>query len=216
MGLDAFFGELARLVQSNGTGILLFVLFLLSIIQISPLRLNPWTWISRKFGASVTKAMEDEIGGLKEEIKALKEQQRQDALEVAARLDNVDAAVGGSMKGMAALANRLEEQVAVTARHRIVRTNDELLRGVRHTKENLDQSLYDIKAYESYCGRHPEFRNHMISLSIENIQDVYRRCMKDRSFLEYDVGRDGKAYEDKGFGDYLREYLASGSDEARR
>lgn len=209
MGLDALITEIGRLVSSNGAAILLFVVFLLSIIQIAPVKLNPWTWISRRFGASVTKAMEEEIGALREEIKGLKEQQRQDFVAVGADLANVNASLAESKKALAAMASKVEERAAVTARYRIVSMNDELLRGVSHTKEALDQSLYDVKTYEAYCERHPEFRNHMIAMSIENIENVYRERLRKRDFLEYSA-RDGAG--GMRFSDYLKDYLSPDAD----
>lgn len=213
MGVDLLITEIGRLISSNGATILLFIIFLMSIIQIAPVKLNPWTWISKRFGASVTKAMEEEIGGLREEIKALKEQQRQNFLDVGADLANVNASVSESKKALAAMASKVEERAAVTARYRIVSMNDELLRGVQHTKEALDQSLYDIKTYESYCERHPDFRNHMISMSIENIENTYRERLKKRDFLEYSA-KDGAG--GMKFSDYLKDYLSPDGDDPRR
>lgn len=70
-----------------------------------------------------------------------------------------------------------------SARRRILRTNDEIYNHVKHSREFFDDVLEDINAYENFCRRNPDFRNGKAALAIENIERVYRDCMKDGSFL---------------------------------
>ena len=69
------------------------------------------------------------------------------------------------------------------ARRRILRPNDELYNHVKHSREYFDDILEDVTAYESYCRKNPDFRNGKAALAIENIERVYRECMKDGKFL---------------------------------
>ena len=78
-------------------------------------------------------------------------------------------------------ADELKE--ARSARRRILRTNDEIYNHVKHSREFFDDVLEDINAYENFCRRNPDFRNAKAALAIENIERVYRECMKDGSFL---------------------------------
>lgn len=78
-------------------------------------------------------------------------------------------------------ADELKE--ARSARRRILRTNDEIYNHVKHSREFFDDVLEDINAYENFCRRNPNFRNGKAALAIENIERVYRECMKDGSFL---------------------------------
>ena len=78
-------------------------------------------------------------------------------------------------------ADELKE--ARSARRRILRTNDEIYNHVKHSREFFDDVLEDINAYENFCRRNPDFRNGKAALAIENIERVYRECMKDGSFL---------------------------------
>lgn len=78
-------------------------------------------------------------------------------------------------------ADELKE--ARSARRRILRTNDEIYNHVKHSREFFDDVLEDINAYENFCRRNPDFRNGKAALAIENIERVYRDCMKDGSFL---------------------------------
>ena len=69
------------------------------------------------------------------------------------------------------------------ARRRILRFNDELINHVKHSREYFDDILEDVTAYESYCRENPDFRNGKAALAIENIERVYRECMKEGKFL---------------------------------
>lgn len=70
-----------------------------------------------------------------------------------------------------------------SARRRILRFNDEIINHVKHSREYFDDVLEDVNAYENYCRKNPDFRNGKAVLAIENIERVYRECMKEGNFL---------------------------------
>lgn len=76
-----------------------------------------------------------------------------------------------------------EEREAVAARVRILHFGDEIYRNVRHSKEHFDQTLADITDYEQYCKDHPEFRNNMTTMTVENIKATYQHCLETHDFL---------------------------------
>lgn len=76
-----------------------------------------------------------------------------------------------------------DERDANQTRTRILRFNDELLEGRRHSKESFDVTLGDIDHYGSYCETHPGYKNSVTISATENIQRVYAECMKDHNFL---------------------------------
>ena len=69
-------------------------------------------------------------------------------------------------------------------RARILHFNNQLLRGINHTKEEFTEVLTEIDAYEEYCREHPEYPNNRAVLAIENIQDVYKERLKRHDFLQ--------------------------------
>lgn len=77
----------------------------------------------------------------------------------------------------------MDEQRAITARVRILRCNDEILRGELHSKDSFDQTLLDIDEYEKYCNSHPNFVNNKTKMSVSNIKQCYQRCLEEHSFL---------------------------------
>lgn len=185
MGIDKLITEFMQMLNMNAGGIMLFIIFLMSIIQVAPIKINPWSWIANKISSGIIGTMAESMEKVEDDISTLKED-----------LNMVKKNISSMNDEITNLKDNIEEQAAITARVRILRMNDEILRGTKHTKENLDQCLNDITVYDTYCNEHPKFRNNMTVLSSENIKSVYRECMKNHSFLSYsvsidDIGRNG-------------------------
>ncbi len=70
-----------------------------------------------------------------------------------------------------------------SCRSNILHFNDEVLHGVRHTKEHYDQMLIDINNYELYCAKHQDYKNNVANLAIDNIKRTYKICVEKTSFL---------------------------------
>ena len=69
------------------------------------------------------------------------------------------------------------------SRQRILRFNDEILCGQRHSKEHFDEILEDITVYEHYCNNHKEYENNKAVLAIATIKKTYDNCMDTHDFL---------------------------------
>lgn len=76
-----------------------------------------------------------------------------------------------------------EEKEVRNSRRRILRFNDEIINRVKHSREYFDDILDDVNAYEQYCRKNPDFQNGKAAMAIENIERVYRECMKEGNFL---------------------------------
>ena len=69
------------------------------------------------------------------------------------------------------------------SRQRILRFNDEILCGCRHSKEHFDEILEDITIYEHYCNDHRDYENNKAVLAIATIKRTYDNCMQTHDFL---------------------------------
>ena len=136
----------------------------LSLIQISPLKLDPWTWIGNAFNKDVLA----KIATLEKRIEKVEE--------------GVDLA---NNKCDQYSAQREEDKVVAT-RRRILNFNDELIWEKPHSKETFDQVLRDITYYESYCDSHRGFCNSQANAAIRNINRTYDKCCEDHSFINPD------------------------------
>lgn len=76
-----------------------------------------------------------------------------------------------------------EKDSVMNCRSRVLRFNDELLRGDRHSKSMFDTILIDCTRYEKYCAKHEDFQNGVATESIANIRRCYRKCEVEGDFL---------------------------------
>lgn len=143
MGLDTLIG-----------GGALSIFILLSLIQIAPIKLNPWTAI----GNILNKDLTDKVDDLKKDIDRLEDKVN----------DTDDKALKRDMD---------------QSRARILRFADEIRRHEDHSKEFFDHILDDISAYEHYCAAHPDYENEKAVLSIAKIRETYQYCDDNNKFL---------------------------------
>lgn len=77
-----------------------------------------------------------------------------------------------------------EEYRIKMCRQRILQFNDELYRGVKHTRESFDNVIEEgIDVYEDYCKSHPTFPNFKAEAAIANIKENYKTRLKNGDFL---------------------------------
>jgi len=122
-----------------------------TVVQIAPVKVNPWTALASAVGRAINREMLEEV-----------KQMRQSLEQHIASDDRRD----------------IERR-----RMQILRFNDELIHGVRHTQEHFNEILDAITAYERYCGQHAEYENNKAVLAIENVKRTYQRCEDEKSFL---------------------------------
>ncbi len=156
--------KLTELLNQLNLGNLSILLFLvLSLVEISPIKINPWSmlikWIAKLLG----------IVDLKTEI-----------VQVRDRMDELEKKID-DMKISEEEKEQLKE--ALAARRRILRFNDELLLKIKHSKEMFNDILKDITDYDNYCRTHPDFKNKKAVFAEENVARAYQDCMENNSFL---------------------------------
>ena len=140
----------------SGTGGLLV---LLTIIQIAPIKVNPWSALAKMIGRAFN-------ADVLNELSELKKQQKNTQKQLVSHIE---------MDGR----NRADER-----RTNILRFNNELIRGLPHTREEFIEVLTDIDVYEQYCNEHPEYENNRAVHAIANIGRVYDERLKKNDFAQ--------------------------------
>lgn len=130
----------------------------LSIIEVSKIKLNPWSAILAWLGDKL-------MGNLKTEVTEMKKQ------------------MGDVRDDVQELRQEHREDEAKAARDRILRFGDEVYQGVHHSKEYFDHILADISAYNRYCECHKDFQNEMTVLTAQHIEETYKKCLKEHRFI---------------------------------
>lgn len=131
------------------------VLILLTLVQLTPIKINPWSSVARAIGKAIN-------------------------ADVSKRLDDIEKKMDGHI-------DMDDRRTADGHRARILHFNNELLRPIKHTKEEFIEILATIDAYEKYCDTHRDYPNNRAVLAIENIQEVYKERLKKRDFLQESI-----------------------------
>lgn len=82
------------------------------------------------------------------------------------------------------VSDRVDTTGATNARTRILRFDDELINNVHHSREYFQQTLEEIDTYETYCGKHPDYKNSACTLAIEHIRHTYTKLLEERGFVQ--------------------------------
>ena len=143
-----------EIIASSG-GILVI---LVTLIQIAPIEVNPWSTIVRAVGRA--------LNG-----------------DVIAKLDKMEAIQSDTRAELDAHIRMDDQRNADLHRVRILQFNTELLRDSKHTEEDFNEILYNIDCYEKYCSAHPEYQNNRAVHAIKNIERVYDERMEKHDFL---------------------------------
>ena len=139
----------------NGGGLLVI---LLTVVQIAPIKINPWSALAKALGRAINADVLKELNDVKATQK-----ETQDRLNKHIRVD--------------------DERDADKHRERILQFNNELLRDIPHTREDFIEILGEIDKYEQYCREHPEYPNSRAVHAIANIGRVYDDRLEKHDFL---------------------------------
>lgn len=98
------------------------------------------------------------------------------------RKDSIGEKIDKLTEMVKEVSDRVDASSATNARTRVLRFDDELINGVHHSREYFQQTLEEIDTYETYCQKHPEFKNNACVLAIEHIRRVYAHLQDNGSF----------------------------------
>lgn len=150
--------QLLLTIKDYASDILAILAMFSIVIEVAPIKINPWSFIANKLGRAFNKEVLSEIDTLKTRVDAIDERvQQSEAMQ--------------------------SERDAKSARTKILRFGDEIRVGTRHSKESFDEILSDITEYESYCATHQDFKNNRTKATEKIIIEVYEHCLKTDSFL---------------------------------
>lgn len=147
--------EIITLIGAGGGGL---AVVLMAVIELAPVKVNPWSAIARAIGramnADIIKDLADAKKSQAETQKALEEHIRED-----------------------------DERAADSYRERILSFNLELMRNQKHTREDYVDVLAVIDKYHAYCEQHPNYPNSRATHAVANIERVYDERMQKNDFL---------------------------------
>lgn len=134
------------------------ILILMTLIQIAPIKIDPWSAIAKMLGRAINADVLKELG----EVKA-NQKTTQACLDNHIRID--------------------DERNADSHRDAILRFNMELLQNIDHTREDFIEILAKIDFYRQYCKTHENYENGRAVHAISNIERVYDERLQKHDFL---------------------------------
>lgn len=142
-------------IVAGGGGALLI---LMTLIQIAPIKVNPWSKMAKAFGHAINSDVLTELVDVKKH--------QQETWDKLAEHIRVDA-----------------ERDADMRRQRILRFNADLMKGDDYNHEYFVDMLVEIDEYERYCRIHPGYKNNRAVMAIANIKRVYEEHAKTGDFM---------------------------------
>lgn len=135
------------------------------LIEITPIKFNPLSWLAKKIGKVLNGEVMKEIGNVKTEM------------------GKVNKEIKDVKKDVADIREEAKEREATNRRARILEFGDEILHEVDYSKEHWDSVLMDISAYEHYCDDHPHYMNNVAKATIRHIKHMYDKHLNEDTFL---------------------------------
>ena len=129
----------------------------MTLVQITPIKINPWSWLGHVIGRAIN-------GDVLKELQTVKanQQKTREQLENHIALD--------------------DERNADDHRTLILQFNRELLRDVPHTLEDFIEILTVIDKYNKYCDTHKDYPNSRAVHAISNIERAYDDRLQKHDF----------------------------------
>ena len=142
------------------------IVVFLTLIEITPIKISPWTWLVKKIGGVFNGDVMTEMSSLRTDIGAVKKEVQDIKTDVSD------------------IREEAKEREATSRRTRILEFGDEILHETDYSKEHWDNVLMDISAYENYCDEHPHYMNNVAKATIKHIKHMYEKHLEDDTFLK--------------------------------
>lgn len=150
--------DLSEIFLGSGAGIVL----LLSLVQVSKIQINPWSWLANAVGHAMTRGVVDEVKALQGEMEG----------RINTRIDGVEKRINLELLS---LEERLNYKVDSTSQERvrsdIFRFNEGLRNKFHYTEEHWNHMRDTVNSYLAFCESNPQFLNSKCERAIQNILD---------------------------------------------
>lgn len=151
-------GNIWDVIANNPGWITVIIILLFSLVEVSKIKLNPWSAIGRTIGKFLgVKEVRDKI----------------DAVEK--KVDNLENKVNE-------VEHTVEESEAIDARARILRFSREIQDGLYHDKGMWDHIMADIIKYDHYVDTHEDFKNGITEPTAEYLKEQYKERLRKRDW----------------------------------
>lgn len=167
------------ILQHAGISSTIAVVLLTGLIEIAPIKINPWTALKKLFTAPIETAAE--LKTIKEDIDHVKVNTNKiDSLQD--RVETLGGEVINLSSRVDAISDKLTEehngrirQHIIDLRREILKFGDDLLCQANLSQEHYQEIIRAIDEYEDYCDIHPDFQNNQCLMTIQLIKESYKK-----------------------------------------
>ena len=145
-----------NLVEDRGPILLIFFI-VMTFIQITPIKINPWTAIFKWFGKQLNTDVLEEMKTVKKQIGTMEK-----------RLDEH-------------ISDSKEDELKMR-RNTILDFSSSILRGVNYHREKFEFMINECDSYEKYC-KDNDIKNGVAEASIVEIRRIYQEHLRNADFL---------------------------------
>ena len=142
-----------------------FLFFILTFIEIAPIKLNPWKWIAKTVGKWFSEDTLEEIKKIRTELEDVNDKFESHLEEERKYKEN----------------EAVEKQEA--RKRRMLIFSDEIREGKNHSQERFNQIIEDLDDYEAFCNNHPDYTNNKANASAKLIKRTYEGKLASNDFL---------------------------------
>ena len=192
--------DILALVEGNKTLTAIVIALALGLIQVSPIKLEPWSWIAKlctsilnMIGKSLLVSVTEEMKILEQKMDSADKSMTEEVNSIKNNIESLKDDIEHLKNDNKALREEAATRDAMQRRTRFVRFADEIRCGQNHSSDHYHAILIDVTEYELYCSSHPFFKNEIASESIRLIRDTYHDNNVNQSFLEFKVRPGGRA-----------------------
>lgn len=180
--------EFINLIWKNGSSIGSIIIALSVFIEISPIKVNPWSSIAKCIGKIFSAYTSERIDAIENRMIKNEERHNESLKFLIDNLENFNSNFTEMNKKMQYLNDKMQETndkqeliEAMTSRYRIIRGADEIRNGIILSDDNIEQLGEDIEIYDGYCKKHPEYKNHKGQVSKNLILEYEQERLKNKN-----------------------------------
>lgn len=159
--LTKLFSDLSP-IESFGSSFLFYAAVFCTIVQIAPIKINPWDfllgWVGERFNSGINK-----------------------------RINEVNERVDGLEKSINNHVEKCDIEDWKNKRQYIIDFVNEGVNGTRHTKESFENALRACDEYEDYVNSNDNIHNGVINGSISAIRMKYHEHLIKADFPEQET-----------------------------
>ena len=178
--------EIFQMIVHSGPQFVVLLLIIMSLIEITPIKVNPWKALAKAIGRGLNADTNERIDKMNTELNEKMEKITTDYND---RCDDIKNEVTTLQDELHAHVRESEARELRDRRNNILNFASAIAQNREFTREKYNQMLRECDEYEQYCEE-KDFKNSVAMASMAMIKHSYEQHLLANDFLataEYDA-----------------------------